>query len=370
MARDGLDGLLLATGTNLCFLSGYPVVEPTLARPFYLVVPRVGEPVSIVHTGRDYEARALSWIRDVRTYERLSVAPVEVLRAAVAAAGITRGRFGAELGFEQRLGIPVLELERIADALAPVELVDASSLLWGLRLRKPAWDVEAMRRACACTATAYERLFTAICEGVTEREIALTMMVETARAGGSSPWVAITSGAGRYDVLMGAGDDRPIERGDMVWLDSGCTVDGLWSDFGRAGVVGGPTAEQHDGQRQIIELTTRGVEMVRPGRPVAEIAAVLDEAVRTIGLPVTSNVSGIAGRVGHGVGLDMTEPPHIAVDDETILEAGMTITVEPGVATAFGLFHAEENVLVTETGYERLSGSAPELRTIALKGGA
>ena len=65
-------------------------------------------------------------------------------------------------------------------------------------------------------------------------------------------------------------------------------------------------------------------------------------------MPVTSDISGLAGRVGHGVGLDMTEPPHISEDDATVLAPGMTITIEPGVATPFGLFHAEQNVLVTE----------------------
>lgn len=365
MAAQGLDALLLASGTNLCFLTGYPVIEPTLARPFYLLLPRTGAPVLIVHEGRGFEARSLSWVRDIRSYRRLSIAPVDELCAAARSAGLATGRIGAELGFEQRLGIPVLELQRIEEALAPATIADASVLLWDLRLRKAPWDVAAMRRACACTEGAYERTFSIIRRGSTEREVALTMLVETGRAGGGAPWVAITSGAGRYDVLMGSGSDRVLETGDLVWLDSGCTVDGLWSDFGRAGVVGGPTPEQVDAQRRIVEITSLGVDMVRPGRPVAEIAAALNGAVADIGLPVTSDISGLAGRVGHGVGLDMTEPPHVSEDDRTMLAPGMTITIEPGVATAFGLFHAEQNVLVTDDGHELLTRSPQHLRTIA-----
>jgi len=368
MAAEGLDALLLASGTNLCFLSGYPVVEPTLARPFYLLLPRVGSPELIVHTGREFEARSLSWVRDVRTYAHLSVAPVAELLASARAAGIRAGRIGAELGFEQRLGVPVLELERIEAALAPATIVDAASLLWNLRLRKAPWDIAAMRQACACTAEAYERLFSTVREGCTERDVALTMLIETGRTGGGMPWVAVTSGPGRYDVLMGSGTDRTVEAGDMVWLDSGCTIDGLWSDFGRAGVVGGATPEQVDAQRRIIEITALGVGLVRPGRPVAEIATTLNERVREIGLPVTSDISALAGRVGHGVGLDMTEPPHISTDDGTVLAPGMTITIEPGVATSFGLFHAEQNVLVTEDGCELLTRSPQHLRTIARNG--
>jgi Xaa-Pro aminopeptidase len=367
MAAAGLEALLLASGRNLCFLSGYPTVEPTLARPFYLLVPRRRAPVLIVHAGREYEARTLSWVRDVHVYERLSVAPVAELRRALAEVGISRGRIGAELGFEQRLGIPLVELQRIEQAIEPVTVVDAADLLWDLRLHKQPWDVAAMRRACACTAEGYERLFATVGQGDVEREVALRMVVETARAGGDAPWVAITSGPGRYDTLMGAGGDRRLDAGDMVWLDSGCTVDGLWSDFGRAAVVGGPTNDQLDAQQRIIEITAYGVGLVRPGRPVAEIAAAVNERVRAIGLPITSDISGLAGRVGHGVGLELTEPPHLSEADPTILARGMTITIEPGVATGFGLFHAEQNVVVTDDGCELLTQSPQHLRTIATR---
>jgi Xaa-Pro aminopeptidase len=166
---------------------------------------------------------------------------------------------------------------------------------------------------------------------------------------------------------MGSGSERVLEPGDMVWLDSGCTVGGLWSDFGRAGVVGGPGSEQAEAQRQVVEMTNDGVAMVRPGRPVAEIAAALNERVRAVGLPVTSSISGLAGRVGHGVGFDMTEPPHISEEDTTVLEPGMTITIEPGFATAYGLFHAEQNVVVTETGCDLLTTSPQHLRTIGIR---
>ena len=74
MAQTGLDALLLLNSTNLVYLSGYPAVERTLARPHYLVVPRHGRPAFLVHEGRAAEARKYGWIEDVRTYRELSVA--------------------------------------------------------------------------------------------------------------------------------------------------------------------------------------------------------------------------------------------------------------------------------------------------------
>jgi Xaa-Pro aminopeptidase len=109
-----------------------------------------------------------------------------------------------------------------------------------------------------------------------------------------------------------------------------------------------------------------GVEMIRPGITTRDVARRCNEAMARLDFPITSSISGLAARVGHGVGLMTTELPHVAEDDETVLEPGMVITVEPGVGTTFGTFHVEENVLVTEVGYEILSEAPRELATIAL----
>ncbi len=365
MTDAGLDGLFLATGTNLCHLSGYPSVETTLARPFFLLLPRIGSPVLVVHTGRIAEARRYSWIDDVRAYAELSVAPIAELERAFADTGLARGRVGAELGFEQRLGVPLLEFERIRAALPRATFDDAANVLWRLRMVKAAWEIDAVRRACSITTAAYEATFGVAVEGMVDRAAARQLETAMVEGGGQAPWVLITSGAGNYELATGAPIDRELEAGDMLWFDAGCRVDGFWSDFSRAGVIGEPTPFQRDAQRTIVELTARGVALIRPGVPVADIAAEVDAGVRSIGIPVIARTSELAGRVGHGIGNDVTEPPHVSALDPTILEAGMIISIEPGIATDEGLFHAEENVLVTPDGHELLSVCPPELRTLA-----
>jgi Xaa-Pro aminopeptidase len=366
LTADGFDALFLATGTNLLFLSGYPSVERTLARPFYLVLPARGEPVLLVHAGREAEARRFGWIADVRTYRRLSVAPIEELRRAFADRDLLGGRIGAELGREQRLGMPVAELERVRSELAPARFEDAAEILWGLRMIKTAEDVSAIRRACRITAAAYEEVFAATRAGDLDRAVVARLAAAMTSRDGRDPWVLVASGHGNYTLATGAPLDRRLRLGDMLWFDAGCSVEGFWSDFSRAGTVGRPSPEQRDAQRRIAGITARGVAMVRSGVPVAEIAAALDAGVRDIGLPVEAATSELAGRVGHGVGYDTTEPPHVSTDDPTVLAPGMVITIEPGVATSFGLFHAEEVVAVTADGREVLSRSRRELREIAL----
>jgi Xaa-Pro aminopeptidase len=366
MSSEGFDALFLTTGTNLCFLSGYPTVEMTLARPFYLVVPRRGAPVLLVHEGRRSEASRYAWIGDIRTYARLSEAPIDELTAIVDDLSIRRGRIGAELGFEQRLGMPVLEFEKLRAGLAPATFDDAAPLLWRLRMIKSPDDIDSIRRACQITGVAYEATFRTIEAGVLDTQVAHRLETVMVDGGGHDPWVLVTSGRGNYALATGAPMDRELELGDMVWFDAGCSVDGMWSDFSRSGVIGGPGRDQLQAQQQILELTRRGVKMVRPGVAVAEIAARLNEGTRKLDLPVVSATSILAGRVGHGIGYDITEPPHLSETDPTLLEPGMVISIEPGVATDFGLFHAEENVVVTEAGYEVLSTCSAELRTIGV----
>jgi Xaa-Pro aminopeptidase len=364
MTIAGLDALLLVNSTNLLYFSGYPQLELTLARPFYLLVPRAGEPALLVAAGREAEARRYAWIDDVRTYGRLSVAPVAELAALLRDRHLTRGRLGMELGFEQRLGIPVLEFERLRHAIEPLHVEDAAELLWRLRMIKSPEDVAALRRACALTAAAYASVFARARAGSVDRDLVREMRSAMEEGGGGAAWVLITSGPGSYALATGVATGRALERGDMVWIDAGCRVGGFWSDFSRAGVVGGPSSEQTEAHARISAITRRGVAMVRPGVPVAEIAAALDEAVAGIGLPVTSWTSHLAGRVGHGIGYDVTEPPHVSVHDPTVLQPGMVVSIEPAVATEFGLFHVEQDVLVTDTGCEVLSTSPWELATL------
>ncbi len=92
-ARDALrasefDALLLCGGTNLNFLSGFPYIDPNLARPYFLVLSE-RELTLLVHTGRFYEAERLSWVDDVRSYRRLSVAPIDELRQVLRDHGLT-----------------------------------------------------------------------------------------------------------------------------------------------------------------------------------------------------------------------------------------------------------------------------------------
>jgi Xaa-Pro aminopeptidase len=183
------------------------------------------------------------------------------------------------------------------------------------------------------------------------------------RAGGRAPWALVTGG-GNYDRTASGGDDRPVRAGDMVWIDCGCAVDGYWSDYSRAGVVGGASARQREAQRAVRELTREAVAAIEPGVTMSSVARRAEGAIESLDLPVTDRVSRRAGRMGHGLGLQVTELPSLCADTDRTFEPGTVVTVEPAFATAYGTFHVEENVVVTDTGSRTLSDDRWRLRSV------
>jgi Xaa-Pro aminopeptidase len=355
MKAAGLEGTLLTTGMNLAYFSGYPSPVRNVARPFFVLLPLSGDPVFFTQYGHKEEAERYSWIKDVRYYTELSHAPISMIRDALREREIFGTSIGMELGFEQTLDISHLEFCRLRDGLDPTRLVDASTMFWELRKIKSEAEIGCIRKACQITNAAYEATFSSASVGSSELQIFRTMQGNLHRGGGGAMFLSITSGKDNYDLVTKQPDDRPLQPGDMVWMDAGCTVCGYWSDFSRGAVVGRPSAEQAHAQEAIHQITWEAVQMVRPGVPASTLARFCYSRLDQLPFPITSSIARRAERVGHGVGLVTTEPPHIAEYDDTPLEPGMIITLEPGVATEYGTFNIEENLLVTPEGNEVLS---------------
>jgi Xaa-Pro aminopeptidase len=329
-----------------------------------MVVTRSEPPTLLVSANKYRHVARTSAISDVRSYTSSASLPIEPLLAILHGKSPRVARIGCELGYEQRLQLPFRDFELLADAVRPSELVDAASLLWEMRVLKSPDEVACIKRAQEITAQAYLQIFAEVGAGNTEMDIRRRFATLMLEMGGDEPWAAITSGQGNYDFTGSGGTQRKVEPGDMVWLDGGCSVGGFFTDYSRACVIGTPTQAQQDAQLFVHELTMRAVRMVRPGVPVADIATVCREGLDELKLHPTVNLTEAAGRVGHGIGLDVTEPPHIAEYDKTILAQGMVVAIEPGFSTDYGIFHAEENVLVTSDGFELLTQSPWQLRAV------
>ena len=156
MERDGLDALLVtgdfSAGLNYYYLSGHMPRDYQLnfSRPHVMVLPREGEPFLFLYGVNAENAAESSWVEDIVAYSPPFSG--EELGSALAARGLAGGRIGAELGFDQRLAMPVVELRAMEAKLTGGEVVDASMLLWELRSIKTPAEVAYVREADAINA--------------------------------------------------------------------------------------------------------------------------------------------------------------------------------------------------------------------------
>lgn len=363
MAVEGIDALLVSDDRNFFYFTGAGGATPRedRARPQFALIPQDGEVRVLVSHARCIPLRESSWIPEVRTYDGLGTELVrEALARLVEEAAPRALTIGMELGYEQRLGMSVADYEALRARFPRHRFVDAASLLWGLRMVKSPAELARLERAVRITDETYAAVFPTLRPGMTEREIASRFHAEMARLGASASWLIIQSGT--YDRGGLVIRDRMVQVGEMVWVDMGADVLGYYADFSRAAVLGSPTVHQRELQEKVREVTRIGIEAIRPGVTVAEVARLCAQEMDKRGL--VFNTWGT--RYGHGLGLHVTEPPDVAEYDETVVAPDMTLTLEPGMCTPEGRFQIEENLVVTDRGVRYLSQSPRELYVVPL----
>jgi Xaa-Pro aminopeptidase len=359
----GMDGVLLTAESNIDYFSGFRHHAPwtLFARPSFQIISADGRSALLTHTFLEPEMRRTSVVTDVRTFSHSGDAPVEQLHAMLSELGITSGKLGMELGYEQRLGISLNDFQRLQTELKGLTIVDASILLWGLRIIKSKAEIELMRKSAAVTRAAFEAAFSAAKPGMSEIEVARVCAETMVKRGAERPgFILMTSGPGNYGVLSGKPTERKLGRDEMLWIDMGAVVNGYWSDFCRAAYFGKPSKPINDAQQLILDVNAAMIDATRPGLPVRNVAEAAARAFRTKRHEVNLG----SGRIGHGMGLMSTEPPHVALYEETICEEGLVFTIEPRITNELGVFNCEELLLVTKTGVEVLTTASRELAYI------
>jgi Xaa-Pro aminopeptidase len=140
-------------------------------------------------------------------------------------------------------------------------------------------------------------------------------------------YLAIHSGPGSYRRVSGNATNRRFVPGDLVWMDGGPILDGYWSDITRMAAIG--TRRPEDASRYAFawNAVQELISDVAPGITAGDIARRGSAYFARHGHPM-----GGASRIGHGIGVELTEPPSIVDGDETELVEGMTLSVETGIA--------------------------------------
>jgi len=349
MNAADLDAILLTTEPDIRYFTGYLTrFWESPCRPWFLVLPRSGDPIAVIPSiGAALMAR--TWITDIRTWRAPDLEDDGISLLAETLRNIGP-RIGTPSGLQSHLRMPLGDFARLNAAL-PQPIGADADILRSLRLVKSEAEIEKIKTACQIATRAFDRVpeIARIGQPLAPvfRDFQRLCLDEGA------DWVPYLAGAaapGGYGDVISPADDRPLEAGDVLMLDTGLVHDGYFCDFDRNFSVGSPSPDVAAGHSRLIEATYAAFEAARPGATAAELFHVMDKIV-------TGGAGGSeAGRYGHGLGMNLTEWPSLIPTDHTPLVEGMVLTLEPGIELAPGraLVH-EENIVIRENGAEWLS---------------
>jgi Xaa-Pro aminopeptidase len=373
MAEQGIDALLLTGKENVIYFSGLQTIGwDSKHRPLGVIIPQAAdqEPLMVLPESLFHVARETSWIDELRPWGGWRIPgsppdPVVGIQQAVAELGLTHGTIGLELGYGQRIAMSQADYVTLTIGLPDVNFVDESDLLWQLRTIKSPREVEAIRKVCAATTAAFESGFAAMRAGMTEKELAGIMFARMAQETNERPgFMMVRSGTRKYGMVNVTPFDKPLNKGELVVVDAGATYEDYWADFMRMASIGEPTAEQRRFFETELEAQQAGVAAIKPGVTTGEVFDACYSVFVKRGFTEHARLE----RIGHGVGLDVHEPPSIGRGTTTVIQPGMILTIEPIFSDLpnyqIGNFALEDMVLVTETGHEVLSLFPKELHVI------
>lgn len=365
MKNAGLTGMVLTDENNVTYFTGFRTHAPwtTYTRTAWYFLPVTGKPVLLLQNMMTPDAKKRTCCCEVVNYPGLYGTDLDTVKEIMSSLGMAEGNIGWELGYEQRLGIPYLEFEKLRQQMDQCQFVDGSDIIWSLRLIKSEFEIDCIRKACDATSFALDKVFTTMHEGMSETQIVKNLFSYMMEAGADKPGFSlIATEKGNYDRISNIGSDRRIEKGDLVWVDCGAIYKGYWADFGRAGIVGPVDNERKEYQACVHDVTMKAIKSIKPGLTAGDLAEACIDALVEYGFDPSSFD---CGRMGHGMGFMSTEPPSITKQDQTILREGMIINVEPGFVKDNGVFNIEEDVVVTKDGAEVLSGAKRTLYEIS-----
>ena len=342
LAERKLDALLVSFSPNLRYLSGFTGSNGSL-----LLMP--GK--SILFTDPRYQIQVA---RETTCQVRIAKGTLVVdVLSAIRRLGLRR------IGYEPaRMTCDFFEaLKSKLPMKASLEAV--TGWVEELRMVKSADEIARIRRSVETNSRAFEQAVARFRTGMKEQDLAAELEYRMRRLGAEKPsFETIVAGGVRSALPHAQPTAAPLESGDIVVVDMGAVQDGYCSDMTRMLFLGKPTNVVKSTYRAVLEAQLAGIDAVRAGASYGARGPRRPRGAEGYGLD-----KAFVHSTGHGLGLEIHEPPRIGKRDKRRLQTGMAITIEPGVYLEdFGGIRIEDTVIVTDTGCEVLTPTSKDLR--------
>jgi Xaa-Pro dipeptidase len=334
--KKGFDGFAVFNWANLLYLAGFPSAVS-------LLIPREGESTIYVY-GVNYE-QAKAEGKDFRVE---LVKRDENLMAKLAE--------NAKDCKIKKLAVDALSIEGwhalAKEARGKTTLKVKDNLIWALRKVKDSEEIALMRKAGELTSEGMKTACEILAPGMKEYEVAAEIEYAMRKRGsyGTAFETAVASGL-RSAFPHGGCCDREIREGDLVVVDVGATYKFYRSDMTRTLVAGIPSEKQKKLYKIVKTAHETVFEVMKPNVKAKNVDAVARKILEDAGYGEYF-VHGL----GHGVGLEIHEPPTLNPCSKETLAAGNVVTDEPGIyLVGYGGIRIEDTVLVRKNGAEKLT---------------
>lgn len=351
MEELGIDVLLLSTGADLPYLTGYEAMP--LERLTMLVLPARADAVLVIPALEAPRVLVQPGAFELFTWEETDD-PIEIVAGLVA--GIAPDATAVAIG-DHTWARFVLDLQH---ALPNVDFSRASAVTGPLRMVKDAAEVEALRVAAAVVDDVALAMRERPFAGRTELDVHRELVERMLEGGHERTNFAIVAAGANAASPHHDPSDRLIAEGDVVLCDFGGTMHGYCSDITRMFVVGEPAADVRDAYAVLQNAQDAGVRAAVVGATCESVDAAARRVIDDAGYGEF-----FVHRTGHGIGTEAHEDPYVVAGNDTPLVAGHAFSVEPGIYLPgrFGL-RLEDIVVATDIGPERLNHAPRDLASV------
>ncbi|MFC1912671.1 M24 family metallopeptidase [Chloroflexota bacterium] len=342
LSKAGLDAMVAVSPQNVNYTIQFKIPSHgvVVGRLVFTLVTKQRSYL-IVANMEESTARKYAKVDEVIAYREFEESATNKLAALISELSL------AKVGIEQH-HISANDYSALKERLETAKLTDCTALFEELRTIKEPWEIDLLTTMAQLASNTHTRIIPIAEIGMSETELWAEIMRLMIRGGAEESAIPCVGFGKRSAFPNAPPTENKLKRGDVVRIDLLFRMKGYHSDICRTTVAQTVTPKQSTMWQNLVEVHKSLLELISPGRESSEVYQMYEQAFHRLGLPVSDFV-------GHGLGLDLHEPPFVSRFYNNVLEPGMVLCMEPFVFFKDCGYHIEDTILVTETGHKLLS---------------